>query len=591
MPPTTIRVLALLSLVMTAAAATADPKKPVKFKPFGGISEERFYQSAVARRADQLVVDLTTARAELTSLRVPPPVRDEIAARVDRAAAAATSLATLARKTADRGQLYRALETVETEFAGLNELTTRNASASPAFARVGYDVQQLAAALTEGDTDADRGKESVARLAGALDEQADDLWTTADHQLGAAFTRDADRAIRKFARAARQLRRNLEATGDLAKAAAAFPAVGQAWGEVVAQLDRVPNLPAGVRDQVTRVDGLYRRLGERVAVLATPAPNPGVPPPPVIGLAPSKAAAVAIGAGDGGGPRVRVFHDLRAPAAFDFFAYDAEFRGGVRVAVADLNGDGYPDVVTVPGKGMPALVRVFDGRDMSLLAEFLGADPQWAGGVNVAAADVTADGRALVAVAPDVGGGPHVRVFDLAQGKEVASFFAFPEQLRGGVRVAWTDLNADGNPDIVAASGPADIGPLVRVFNLADQKVLTEFGAFDPNWRGGLWVSADRGGHIVCGLDGGGPPAVRVFNPGQFRRPAVDRLAFPEDYPGGVRVAYADVDGDGVPDIICAPGGGLKDCPVRVFSGKNGREIAGLRAFEGFDGGAFVGAR
>jgi hypothetical protein len=591
--PMTAIVLALFSLPFATSPAAADPKKPPKFKPFNGVSPERFYQSSVTRWADQLVTDLAAAKAELGTARVAPPVRDVIAARTDRAAGAAAGLAKLSRKTGDRGQLYQALGAIEAEITELNNLMVRNGAGGPAFARVGYDYQQLSATLTDGDRDPGRAKGSVEKLAGALDDQADDLWDLADQRMGPAFTRELDRSIRKFSRAARQLSRDLEATGDVGKAGVAFPAVGQAWGDVVTQLDRVPNLPPTVRAQAARIDALYRRLGERVAVIAPQQPVPApAAQPPVFTFSPPKAAVVAIAAGDGGGPRVQVFHDLRSHApAFDFFAYDSEFRGGVRVSVADLNGDGVPDIVTAPGKGMPALVRVFSGQDMSLIAEFYGADPQWDGGVNVAATDLTADGRALVAVAPDVGGGPQVRVFDLAQGKEVLEFFAFPQQLRGGARLAWADVNSDGNPDLAAAPGPCELGPVVRVFNLADKKVLAEFAAFDPNWRGGVWLASDRGLHVVCGLDGGGPPAVRVFRAPRLQKPVAEWMAFPKEYRGGVRVGYADIDGDGLPDFICAPGGGLRDCPVRVFSGKDVREIVSLPAFPGFEGGAFVGGR
>ena len=89
---------------------------------------------------------------------------------------------------------------------------------------------------------------------------------------------------------------------------------------------------------------------------------PGIPRPPIQNPGFLGRGVFAVGAGDGGGPRVRVFYDLRGGQATDIFAYDPGFRGGVRVALADLTGDGTPDLVTAPGPGMPPLIRVFDGR-------------------------------------------------------------------------------------------------------------------------------------------------------------------------------------------------------------------------------------
>ncbi|MBX9581322.1 MAG: hypothetical protein K2X87_13515, partial [Gemmataceae bacterium] len=303
---------------------------------------------------------------------------------------------------------------------------------------------------------------------------------------------------------------------------------------------------------------------------------------------PHVGGVLAVAAGDGGGPRVQVYHGLTGRPAFDFFAYDEAFRGGVRVSVADVNGDGTPDIVTGPGKGMPPLVRVFDGRDMGLLAEFAGADPRWTGGVNVAAASRLPDGRALVAVAPDAGGGPAVKVFDLSQGKEVASFFALPREFRGGVRLAWADVNNDGRPDLVTAPGPGDVAPLVRVFDLTNtRRPVAEFRPFDVDWRGGIWVGG-HGSLVLCGADAGGIPGARAYEPFRQAQPVAEWLPYPEGFRGGVRVASADLNGDGVKDFMFAPGPGLRGSPVRVYNGRDQRDLGGFEPFPGFDGGAFV---
>src|SRR5262249_28229969 len=68
-------------------------------------------------------------------------------------------------------------------------------------------------------------------------------------------------------------------------------------------------------------------------------------------------------------------------------------------------------IVTGAGRGGLPLVHVYN-PDGSLAANFFAFDPGFAGGVRVAAGDVTGDGIPDVVVAAGVTGGPHVKVID-----------------------------------------------------------------------------------------------------------------------------------------------------------------------------------
>src|SRR5207253_2623408 len=97
-----------------------------------------------------------------------------------------------------------------------------------------------------------------------------------------------------------------------------------------------------------------------------------------------------------------------------FLAYPAGFTGGVRVALADVTGDKVPDIVTAAGPGGGPHVKVFDGATGKLVASWFAYNPGFAGGVYVAAGDTDGDGRAEVITGAGPGGGPHVKVFGVA---------------------------------------------------------------------------------------------------------------------------------------------------------------------------------
>src|SRR4029077_8801708 len=94
----------------------------------------------------------------------------------------------------------------------------------------------------------------------------------------------------------------------------------------------------------------------------------------------------------------------------------------------------------------------------------------------------------------DAGGGPHVRRLNALDGLTpetgaLNSFFAFNGSFAGGVRVASGDVTGDGVPDIIAGACPG-APPEVRIFDGASGAMLASYVAFEPAFRGGVFVAA-----------------------------------------------------------------------------------------------------
>jgi hypothetical protein len=301
----------------------------------------------------------------------------------------------------------------------------------------------------------------------------------------------------------------------------------------------------------------------------------------------------AVGADASGGPRVRVFDGSGNPQA-DFFAYDPNFTGGVRVAVGDFNGDGVPDIVTAPGAGGGPHVKVFDGNTGAVIQEFFAYDANFTGGVFVAVGDVNGDGTPDIITGAGAGGGPHVKVFSGKDGSELMSFFAYDAGFTGGVTVAAGDINGDGKADIVTGAGPGG-GPHVKAFSGADGTELMSFFAYDTSFSGGITVAAgdtngDGKADIVTGAGPGGGPHVRVFD-GATAALVNEFFAYEATFTGGVRVGVVDANGDGKADLVFGPGpgGGPR---ARVVSADGATASADLFAFDpGFLGGITVGGQ
>lgn len=174
-----------------------------------------------------------------------------------------------------------------------------------------------------------------------------------------------------------------------------------------------------------------------------------------------------VGAGRGGGPHVRAFRFRDGVEIASFFAYDASFTGGVYVAAGDLDGDGHDEIITGPGAGGGPHVRAFGPSGGSKL-EMFAYDPSFQGGVTVASADFDHDGYGDVVTGAGPGGGPHVKIASLRRGL-LGEFLAYEPAYRGGVYVAAGDADLrhdDGRYDNEIVTGTIDGGPHVRGFNV-----------------------------------------------------------------------------------------------------------------------------
>ena len=251
----------------------------------------------------------------------------------------------------------------------------------------------------------------------------------------------------------------------------------------------------------------------------------------------------ATGVDFGGGSVVQISYTNGTNLSF--YAYSSAYTGGVRVAIGDVNGDGYADLITGTG----------------------------------------------------VGGGPHIKVFDLRGGQPVtiASFFAFEPTFMGGVYVATGDINADGYADVIVGAGQTG-GPRVKVFNGAAGYAINtiapamDFFAYDPIFTGGVTVSAGNrdtqpGDEVITGAGVGGGPNIRSFNAaGQL----IDNFfAFSTGITSGIFIAAGYVDSDGTADIIAGTGFGTTTQVAAFFS--TGARPTALPFTNVFIGGARVG--
>ncbi len=272
---------------------------------------------------------------------------------------------------------------------------------------------------------------------------------------------------------------------------------------------------------------------------------------------------IIVAPGAGAGPQIRVFN-LNGEVIGQFLAFGAHLRTGYNLAVADVTGDGVDEIIVTTMAGAGPQVRVFDGSG-NVVSQFFAYGTEFRGGVTLTTGDIDGDGVDEIITVPKANSAPHVRVFDY-DGTEVAQFFAYASTVRGSYHVSTGDVDADGTADIIVTPGPG-LGPQVAMFT-GNGELIRRFFAYATTFRGGMHASVgdvdgDGENEVIATPESDAGPHVRVFNTAGAVESSF--FAYATHLRGSFSSVIADVNSDGISDIVTAPGAGMGP-HVRAFN-------------------------
>lgn len=193
---------------------------------------------------------------------------------------------------------------------------------------------------------------------------------------------------------------------------------------------------------------------------------------------------IVAGSGVGSEPLVKVF-DINGDLIFQFLAYGKNFQGGVKISVGDIDGDGISEIITGTGVGGGPHIRVFD-RFGRLQSQFFAYDTKLRGGVNVAIGDVDDDGINDIVTGSGYGSEPQVKIFN-ASGIIKKSFFVYNKSSLSSVNLAVSDIDNNEIDEIIVSPGAGN-GSEIKTFNF-DGQLLNSFNIFNKDFQEGVNIA------------------------------------------------------------------------------------------------------
>jgi murein DD-endopeptidase MepM/ murein hydrolase activator NlpD len=199
------------------------------------------------------------------------------------------------------------------------------------------------------------------------------------------------------------------------------------------------------------------------------------------------------------GSRIAIFKYANGTATkWREFGTFGSHVGIARLASGDVNGDGKDEIIAGANAGGGPRVNVFDENGTVLVTQHV-YDSAFAGGVDVAAGDVTGDTKDEIVVAPLNGGNSQVRVLD--QNLTVLNqFYAYTSAYVGGVNVAVGNvITSTGKSEIATVASPGF--PLMYYYNSAGTQLQSKY--FIERWWVGYYDVAlmDGAFNVAMGMN------------------------------------------------------------------------------------------
>ena len=166
---------------------------------------------------------------------------------------------------------------------------------------------------------------------------------------------------------------------------------------------------------------------------------------------------------------------------------------GANITIGDLTYDGTQEVVVAPRQGI-SYINIYSREGVILAPPFLAYPKEYRGGVNILVADLDGTNQEQEIITSPMNGPAHIRIFN-REGRALTSFFARERSFTGSTLVKVANLEGpdvdDGSLEIIILFSDG----ILKVFNKRGQEIMPPARVFTP------YLSTDAGGATLFDLE------------------------------------------------------------------------------------------
>lgn len=145
---------------------------------------------------------------------------------------------------------------------------------------------------------------------------------------------------------------------------------------------------------------------------------------------------------------VKIINSQTGAVKGTILPFGEKYKNDISVAVLQKKGD-QPLVCAGAGWGLKPEVSCYTPDGRRAKNSFLAYSPKFKGGVRLGIGDIDGDGSYEIITGAGVGGSPHVKIFDFETGNLKHEFFAASSASSSGVFVGAVDIDGNGTDEII----------------------------------------------------------------------------------------------------------------------------------------------